>query len=149
MLSCIKSFGVSGVGQSSPTLTRLYDAVGMTATPSTDTTEGSSDFDNFAPFNRRKCVGNWTAGTNKAVFNVQAYEGDADYAEDGSMGDYVAVEVEPFYYYDQDGTTLLHTEYVTNGGNGTWNGSPTKASTARSIRPVRRCLARFSREALT
>ena len=35
------------------------------------------------------------------------------------------------YYYDQDGTTLLHTEYVTNGGNGTWNGSPTKASTAQ------------------
>ena len=104
-----KRFGVSGVGQSSPTLTRLYDAVGMTATPSTDVTEGSSDFDNFAPFNRRKCVGNWTAGTNKAVFNVQAYEGDADYAEDGSMGDYVAVEVEPFYYYDQDGILAVST----------------------------------------
>lgn len=104
-----KRFGVSGVGQSSPTLTRLYDAVGMTATPGTDVTEGSSDFDNFAPFNRRKCVGNWTAGTNKAVFNVQAYEGDADYAEDGSMGDYVAVEVEPFYYYDQDGILAVST----------------------------------------
>lgn len=104
-----KRFGVSGVGQSSPTLTRLYDAVGMSATPSTDATAGSSDFDNFAPFNRRKCVGNWTAGTNKAVFNVQAYEGDADYAEDGSMGDYVAVEVEPFYYYDQDGILAVST----------------------------------------
>ncbi len=104
-----KRFGVSGVGQSSPTLTRLYDAVGMTATPSTDVTEGSSDFDKYAPFNRKKCVGNWTAGTNKAVFNVQAYEGDADYAEDGSMGDYVAVEVEPFYYYDQDGILAVST----------------------------------------
>ena len=104
-----KRFGVSGVGQSSPTLTRLYDAVGMTATPSTDVTEGSSDFDKYAPFNRKKCVGNWTAGDGKAVFNVQAYEGDADYAEDGSMGDYVAVEVEPFYYYDQDGILAVST----------------------------------------
>lgn len=104
-----KRFGVSGVGQSSPTLTRLYDAVGMTATPSTDATAGSSDFDNFAPFNRRKCVGYWTAGTGKAVFHVQAYEGDADYAEDGTMGDYVAVEVEPFYYYDKDGVMAVST----------------------------------------
>ena len=104
-----KRFGVSGVGQSSPTLTRLYDAVGMTATPSTDVTEGSSDFDKYAPFNRKKCVGNWTAGDGKAVFNVQAYEGDADYAEDGSMGDYVAVEVEPFYFYEKDGIAAVST----------------------------------------
>jgi len=98
-----KRYGVSGVGQSSTTLTRLYDAVGMTATPSTDATAGHSDFDTCAPFNRRKCVGYWTAGNGKAVFNVNAYEGDADYAEDGSMGDYVAVEVEPFYYYHKSG----------------------------------------------
>lgn len=104
-----KRFGVSGVGQSSPTLTRLYDAVGMTATPSTDLVAGSSDFDNYAPFNRRKCVGYWTAGDGKAVFHVQAYEGDADYAEDGTMGDYVAVEVEPFYYYDKDGVMAVST----------------------------------------
>ena len=102
-------FGVSGVGQSSPTLTRLYDAVGMTATPSTDATAGSSDFDKYAPFNRKKCVGYWTAGTGKAVFNVQAYEGDADYTENGTMGDYVAVEVEPFYYYDKDGILAVST----------------------------------------
>lgn len=98
-----KRFGVSGVGQSSPTLTRLYDAVGMTATPGTDTVQAHSDFDAYAPFNRRKCVGYWTAGNGKAVFHVNAYEGDADYVEDGTKGDYVAVEVEPFYYYDQDG----------------------------------------------
>lgn len=102
-MMCSKRFGVFGVGNSNPTLTRLYDAVGMTATPSTDTEEGYSDFDKYAPFNRRKCVGYWTAGDDKAVFHVNAYEGDADYAEDGSMGDYVAVEVDPFYYYDQDG----------------------------------------------
>ena len=106
-----KRFGVSSVGQSSPTLTRLYDAVGMTATPSTDVTAGSSDFDSFAPFNRKKCVGSWSVqnGESKATFTVNAYEGDADYAEDGSMGDYVAVEVDPFYYYDQDGILAVST----------------------------------------
>jgi len=106
-----KRFGVSGVGLSSPTLTRLYDAVGMTATPSTDTVEGHSDFDAYAPFNRRKCVGSWSvvSGESKATFTVNAYEGDADYAEDGSMGDYVAVEVDPFYYYEKDGVLAVST----------------------------------------
>ena len=93
-------FGVQGVGLSGAALTRLWDAVGMTATPSTDTVAGSSDFDDYAPFNRRKCVGTWSAGDGKAVFTVKAYEGDADYAEDGSMGDYVAVDVTPFYYIE-------------------------------------------------
>jgi len=104
-------FGVSGVGGSSPTLTRLYDAVGKTATPSTDTVAGSSDFDAYAPFNRKKCVGTWTVpnGSSKPLFIVNAYEGDADYAEDGSMGDYVAVEVDPFYYYDHDGVLAVST----------------------------------------
>lgn len=104
-------FGVSGVGGSARALTRLYDAVGMTATPSTDVTVGSSDFDNYAPFNRKKCVGTWSvvSGESKATFTVNAYEGDADYAEDGSMGDYVAVEVDPFYYYDKDGILAVST----------------------------------------
>ena len=96
-------FGVSGVGQSAPALTRLWDAVGMTATPSTDTVAGSSDFDDYAPFSRRKCVGSWSLVDGKAKFAVSAYESDADYAEDGTMGNYVAVDVTPFYYLDQDG----------------------------------------------
>ena len=96
-------FGVSGVGGSAPALTRLWDAVGMTATPSTDTVAGSSDFDDYAPFNRRKCVGTWTEGNGKAIFVVNAYEGDPDYTEDGTAGDYVAVDVTPFYYYEHDG----------------------------------------------
>ena len=32
------------------------------------------------------------------------------------------------YYYDFYGTTLLHTESITNGGNGTWNDTPSKPS---------------------
>lgn len=34
-------------------------------------------------------------------------------------------------YYSWDGLTLLHTETVTDGGNGTWNGTPTRTSTAQ------------------
>ena len=106
-----RRFGVSGVGGSSRSLTRLYDAVGMTATPSTDVTAGSSDFDAYAPFNRKKCVGTWSvvSGESKATFTVNAYEGDADYTEDGTMGDYVAVEVDPFYYYEADGILAVST----------------------------------------
>lgn len=97
-------FGVAGVGNSKAALTRLWDSVGKTATPGTDTVEAHSDFDGFAPFNRRKCVGYWTSeeGDDRAHFHVNAYYGDADYAEDGSMGDYVAVDVTPFYYIEDE-----------------------------------------------
>lgn len=100
-------YGVSGVGGSSPSLTRLWDAVNKTATPGTDAAAGSSDFDTLPPFNRKKCVGNWIIVNGKAVFNVQAYQGDADYAEDGSMGDYVAVEVPPVYWYEDKETGTI------------------------------------------
>lgn len=93
-------FGVQGVGGSKAALTRLWDSVGKNATPGTDTIATQSDFDNYAPFNRRKCVGTWAAGTGRAVFTVNAYYGDADYVEDGTMGNYVAVEIEPFYYIE-------------------------------------------------
>lgn len=96
-------FGVSGVGNSTAALTRLWDSVGKTATPGTDTVAASSDFDGHSPFNRRKCVGTWALVNEKPVFTVAAYQGDADFAEDGSKGDYVAVDVTPFYYYEQDG----------------------------------------------
>lgn len=95
-------FGVAGIGKSKAALTRLWDSVGKTATPGTDAVKGHSDFDGFRPFNRRKCVGSWSAGTDRAVFTVQAYYGDADYAEDGTMGDYVAVDIEPFYYIEDE-----------------------------------------------
>lgn len=98
-------FGVSGVGKSASKLTRLWDSKDLSEpTPGTDTVPCSSPYDAYAPFNRKKCVGNWVldtaSATPKAKFNVQAYYGDADYAEDGTMGDYVAVEIEPFYYFE-------------------------------------------------
>ena len=100
-------FGVQGVGGSSTTLTRLWDAVGLTAAPGTDQVAAQSDFDAFAVFNRRKCVGSWSLQNDKPVFTVQAYEGDADYAEDGSMGDYVAVDVPPTYWYHDEENGIL------------------------------------------
>ena len=102
-----EKFGVSGVGGSSPTLTRLWDAAGLTATPGTDQAAGASGFDNFAPFNRRKCVGSWSIVSGKAVFTPQAYYGDADYTEDGTMGDYVAVDQPPVYWYEDKENGIL------------------------------------------
>ena len=100
-------YGVSGVGGSSPTLTRLWDAVNKTATAGTDAAAGSSDFDTLPPFNRKKCVGSWSVVNGRAVFTPQAYQGDADYAEDGTKGDYVAVEVSPVYWYEDKTTGTL------------------------------------------
>jgi hypothetical protein len=104
-----KRYGVSGIGQSTAALTRIYDAVGMTANVGTDDSTVSvvNDFDAAAPFMHRKCVGNWTLGDDGyPKFNVQAYLGDPAYAEDGSKGDYVAVEL-PLSYYMLQGTQLV------------------------------------------
>lgn len=104
-LDGVHRYGVSGLLNSSPTLTRLYDAVGLTATVGTDAATATNDFDDRTPFNRRKCVGTWNMINGKPVFEVNAYLGDEDYAEDGTMGDYVAVEC-PRAFYKMDGTTL-------------------------------------------
>ena len=114
-------FGVSGVGGSSTTLTRIWDAVGLTATPGTDLVQCQSDFDAFAVFNRKKCVGSWTVENGKAVFAPQAYEGDADYAEDGTMGDYVAVDVPPTYWYHDESRGIIG---ISEGPHPGWEAHP-------------------------
>ena len=100
-----KRYGVSGIGQSASALTRLWDSVGMTAEVGTDGDNSAvvNDFDHAAPFMRRKCVGEWSLANGHAVFTVNAYYGDSDYAEDGTKGDYVAVECPLSYYYFSDG----------------------------------------------
>lgn len=109
-------YGVSGVGGNSQSLTRLWDAVGMTATAGTQEVHCRSDFDGLKPFERKKCVGTWSMEGGKAKFTVNAYEGDADYAEDGTMGDYVAVDVTPFYFIDDRENGILGvSEYFHNG----------------------------------
>lgn len=96
-----RKYGVSGVGQMASALTRIWDAVGMVAQVGTDGDNSGvvNDFDSAAPFDRRKCVGRWTAVNGRATFEVLAYYGDPNYTEDGSMGDYVAVECPRAYYY--------------------------------------------------
>jgi len=106
-IETMKRYGVSGVGQSAAALTRLWDAVGMTAEIGTDGDNSgvTNDFDSAEPFKRRKCVGSWSMQDGHAVFNVAAYAGEEGYAEDGTAGDYVAVEC-PLAYYTLKGGTL-------------------------------------------
>ena len=101
----LHKYGVSGIGQSASALTRLWDSVGMTAQVGTDGDNSNvvNSFDDVTPFNRRKCVGDWSLVNGKPVFRVHAYYGDEDYAEDGTKGDYVAVECPRAYYYFKDG----------------------------------------------
>ena len=100
-------YGVSGIGQSAAALTRIWDSVGMTAQVGTDGDNSNvvNTFDHATPFNRKKCVGSWSLVNGKAHFTVNAYYGDSNYAEDGTMGDYVAVEC-PRAYYILDGDRL-------------------------------------------
>ena len=102
-----KIYGVSGLTNSSPVLTRTDDAIGMAAQVGTDgdNTAVVNDFDAALPFRRRKCVGKWHNIEGRAIFRVHAYEGDADYAEDGTKGDFVAVEC-PLSFYNMDANTL-------------------------------------------
>lgn len=98
-------YGVSGLLNASPALTRLYDAVGLTAAVGTDTQTAVNDFDNRLPFARRKCVGRWQMVLGKPVFEVAKYMNEDGYTEDGSIGDYVAVEC-PKAYFKLEGTEL-------------------------------------------
>ena len=99
-------YGVSGIGQSASALTRIKDSVGMVAQVGSESSTGiQNDFDQALPFMDRKCVGFWELVDGKAYFNVKAYYGDPLYTEDGTMGDYVAVE-HPLSYYSLEGGVL-------------------------------------------
>lgn len=103
-------YGVTGIGQQAPALTRLYDAIGMVAQVGTDGDNSNvrNDFDTALPFARRKCVGYWELVNGRSKFHVSAYLGDSTYTEDGSMGDYVAVECPRcYYYFDEESGTLI------------------------------------------
>ena len=104
-------YGVSGIGQSAATLTRMWDSVGMTAQVGTDGDNSNvvNDFDYAAPFQTRKCVGDWHVADGRAVFAVHAYEGDEDYTEDGTKGKFVAVEYPRSYFCFKNGTLGIST----------------------------------------
>ena len=125
-------FGVKGVGGSVAALQRLWDAIGLTSTPGTDQVACASGFDNFPIFNRRKCVGSWSLVGTKAEFTIQAYEGDADYAEDGSKGDYVAVDVTPVYWFHDETDGKLG---ISAGAHPGWEPHPVCVDADGNVRP--------------
>ena len=85
----------SGSGNTGSTVTRLYDAVGLTAAVGTDTDTAVNDFDSIAPWStRRRCCGYWD---DSGRFVVNAYEGEPGYTTDGSNGE-VWVEQSLWYY---------------------------------------------------
>lgn len=98
-----KRFGVSHAKTLPGTaLTRLYDAVGKTFTPSVGTTAGVSDFDNEPIFKDiRLC--------NVVNGNVTAYYGEPGFSRTPATGD-VMVEIPRFYYNIVDTATTR--EYV-------------------------------------
>lgn len=113
-----KRYGVIGIGLANATLTRIYDAVGMVAQVGSDGDNSNviNMFDDAAPFNRRKCVGEWHMVNGKPKFIVNAYYGDPDYTEDGSIGDYVAVDCPPAYYqYDTANGKLVISSFHYDG----------------------------------
>ena len=108
LLDRVAIYGASGWTGTNTTLTRMYDAVGMTAQVGTDdaTQTVVNNFDDVPIWDWKKCVGYWTEGDGCAVFHPQSFYGDADYAEDGSMGDYVAVRIPAVYYRKEDNDNI-------------------------------------------
>ena len=109
-------YGVMGIGQKPVGLSRIWDSAGMVAQVGTDGDNSNvvNNFDNLPPFNRRKCVGSWSLVGGRPKFTVTKYYGETGYTEDGSIGDYVAVECPRAYYYFKDGT-LGVSAYKHNG----------------------------------
>ena len=115
-LAALKSFqskiyGVSFSG-SSPTGTRLEDAVDKVAAIGIDDQVVTNDFDKIYPWSEiRRCNGYYNAN---ADFVVTAYEGEPEYKTDGSHGN-VWVEIPQFYVKEVIGTGETPTEekYIT------------------------------------
>ncbi len=120
-LSTIKKYGVRrAINQSSSTLERVWDSVGLVANAGVDTTPVTNNFDSIYPFSKmRDC--NISIVNNKIVVN--AYKGDPTYKTDGTNGQ-VAVEVPIFYQAPQlpgDGYEYWGVSELPLGG---WNVNP-------------------------
>lgn len=105
----VPMYGVrfAGPANSGDTVTRLYNAIGLTAGVGTDTQTAVNDFDHIYPWcARRRCCGYFDENDN---FVVNAYAGEPGYATDGSNGE-VWVEHSLFYYkhvYDGDAEEIV------------------------------------------
>ena len=116
-ISSVTQYGVrfEGAANSGDTVTRLYDAQGLVAGVGTDTQTAVNDFDHIYPWGaRRRCCGTFDETGN---FVVNAYEGEAGYATDGTGGE-VWVEHSLFYYkhiYDGDAEEILISAFPIGG----------------------------------
>ena len=116
-ISSVTQYGVrfEGAANSGDTVTRLYDAQGLVAGVGTDTQTAVNDFDHIYPWSaRRRCCGTFDETGN---FVVNAYEGEAGYATDGTGGE-VWVEHSLFYYkhiYDGDAEEILISAFPIGG----------------------------------
>lgn len=98
ILKPIPAYGVCrDINSHSPTLKRVGDAVGLVANAGVGSETVRNDFDNIYPWcEMRKC-------TLADDGTVTSYFGDANYIEDGSIGQ-VMVEIPKYYYahyYDE------------------------------------------------
>jgi len=107
----ILEFGIQW-NQTQDTYTRLDDAVGLSVSDAgSDGYKTGSDFDSIEPWASMRRCNVATDGT------INAYYGDAGYADDGSNGD-VMVEIPKFYYkteLDETGDKLF--KYYVSSGN--------------------------------
>lgn len=97
-LSKIKRYGVRrAINQSSATLERIWDSVGLVANAGVDSQVVVNNFDSIYPFNKiRSCNISIVGGK----IQVNAYKGDPTFKTDGTNGQ-VAVEVPIFYQAPQ------------------------------------------------
>ena len=75
-----------------------------------------------------------TAQVSGTITGLQNITG-AWLAEMNERYPFITIEYEHItsnlYYYNYDGTTLLNTETIVDGGNGTYNGTPSRTATAQ------------------
>ena len=75
-----------------------------------------------------------TAQVSGTITGLQNITG-AWLAEMNARYPFITIEYEHItsnlYYYNYDGTTLLNTETIVDGGNGTYNGTPSRTATAQ------------------
>lgn len=95
LLSYVPKYGAQrSLSSSSPTLTRIWDSVGLNAAASVGSTSVDNDFDSIYPWSMiRTC--NITIDNGKIIVN--AYDGDPNFRRDGTNGQ-VVVEIPSFYY---------------------------------------------------
>jgi len=92
----LKRYGVQFPSGGSNVGTRLWDAVGMTSTPTFGSTAGTSSFDETAPFAHRRC--------NVKDGQVVAYQSYPTYDEYGGNGDVFEEFNNPYLYISDDET---------------------------------------------